>query len=100
MSEFSAFEQQMMVKDFTEQQKMMFLTQYNATKKDGGTVLVLSLFSLDRFLLGQVGLGILKLITFGGFGLWWLVDIFSTKSRTGDFNRARALEIAAMIKSN
>ncbi|MHB1346036.1 MAG: TM2 domain-containing protein [Candidatus Humimicrobiaceae bacterium] len=30
---------------------------------------------VDRFIMGHVGLGILKLITGGGFGVWWLVDV-------------------------
>ena len=30
---------------------------------------------VDRFIMGKVGTGILKLITFGGFGVWWLVDV-------------------------
>jgi len=30
---------------------------------------------VDRFMMGQVGLGIIKLITFGGFGFWWLIDV-------------------------
>lgn len=30
---------------------------------------------VDRFYLGKVGTGILKLITFGGFGVWALVDL-------------------------
>ena len=30
---------------------------------------------IDRFYLGYTGLGILKLITAGGFGIWWLIDL-------------------------
>jgi TM2 domain-containing membrane protein YozV len=30
---------------------------------------------VDRFIMGHVGLGILKLITFGGCGVWWLIDV-------------------------
>lgn len=28
----------------------------------------------DRIYKGEVGLGILKLLTLGAFGIWWLVD--------------------------
>ncbi|MFJ2619117.1 TM2 domain-containing protein [Glutamicibacter sp. NPDC087344] len=30
---------------------------------------------IDRFYLGKVGTGILKLVTFGGLGIWALIDI-------------------------
>jgi len=55
-------------------------------KKSFLTALILSILvgglGVDRFYLGYIGLGILKLLTFGGFFVWWLVDIIliATKS--------------------
>jgi hypothetical protein len=35
---------------------------------------VLGGLAVDRFYTGHIALGILKLVTGGGFGIWWLID--------------------------
>lgn len=37
--------------------------------------IMLGWFGVDRFCLGYVATGIIKLLTLGGFGVWWLVDM-------------------------
>ena len=45
------------------------------------------LFGCDRFLRGQVGLGILKIITFGGFGLWAFIDMIIALTKVGKYEK-------------
>ena len=36
---------------------------------------LLGVFGAHRFYVGKIGTGILELVTLGGLGIWWLVDL-------------------------
>jgi TM2 domain-containing membrane protein YozV len=60
------------------------------TFKDPTTSLIVSLvaggFGIDRFMIGDTGLGIGKLLTCGGLGIWTIVDWFMIMGATREKN--------------
>lgn len=44
--------------------------------------IVVGYLGVDRFYVGDIGLGVIKLITCGGLYVWWLVDIFTIMGKT------------------
>jgi len=56
------------------------------------TILIISFLGgylgLDRFYRGEVALGVIKLITFGGFGVWYLVDLAIAAYRFGEASQS------------
>jgi TM2 domain-containing membrane protein YozV len=58
--------------------------------KDPTISLIISILvgalGIDRFLIGDTGLGIAKLFTCGGLGIWALVDWFLIMGRTKEKN--------------
>ncbi len=37
---------------------------------------------LHRFYVGKTGSGILMVVTFGGLGIWWLIDLIKILSKS------------------
>ena len=58
--------------------------------KDPTTLLLVSIFlgslGIDRFMLGDTGMGILKLLTLGLCGILTIIDWFSVQKRTKELN--------------
>lgn len=79
-----------MVKERLEQLDDPMANMLLAQLKDPTISLVLSIllggYGIDRIYIGEVGLGILKLLTCGGLGVWWLIDLFLIMERTRENN--------------
>ena len=65
--------------------------------KDPMTILLVSIFvgslGIDRFMLGDTGMGILKLLTMGLCGVLTIVDWFTVQKRAKDVNFQNLLMI-------
>lgn len=69
--------------------------EVQTSEKDWTTLLILSILlgwlGVDRFYAGHIGLGVLKLLTLGGCGIWSLIDIIMVA--IGNFKDADGLPI-------
>ena len=67
-----------------------FILLQSAELKTPQNILIISILiggiGIDRFMIGDVGLGIGKLLTCGGFGIWTIVDWFLIQNATKDKN--------------
>jgi len=58
--------------------------------KDPTTILIVSLLAgtlgIDRFMIGDTGMGVGKLLTCGGFGIWAIIDLFMIQKATKEKN--------------
>jgi TM2 domain-containing membrane protein YozV len=74
----------------TKADESKYLMIQTVNLKDPTTMLIVSLFGghlgIDRFMIGDTGLGVAKLLTCGGIGIWTIVDFFLIMGRTREVN--------------
>jgi hypothetical protein len=91
-SAFPAFE------SLGEEQRTAFASRYDSAKRSMALMMALSiLFPVQLFFLGRVLLGILFLITGGGFGVWYVVEWFLTPGRVRAYNAGLASDILTSL---
>lgn len=94
-----------LMKNMDEDQASLFAQVYRARRKDAQMILILTLIGffgfagLHRFILGQVGLGILYILTLGLCFIGTIVDLVNYKSLAYEYNIKMAHETLAMISS-
>jgi len=85
--------------NLNEEQKVAFTARYNGGKRSMALMVALAiLFPIQLFFLGKVLLGILFVITAGGFGVWYVIEWFLTPGRVRDFNTKVANEVLSGLR--
>jgi TM2 domain-containing membrane protein YozV len=93
------------LKNMNDEQASLFAQVYRARRKDSQMVLVLTLLGffgfagLHRFILGQIGLGILYLFTLGLCFIGTIVDLVNHKSLAYEYNIKIAHETLALMSN-
>jgi len=53
-------------------------------------------YGVDRFLLGDTAMGVLKLLTCGGCGIWSIIDWFLVQDYTREYNYKKITDILSL----
>lgn len=93
----------MLKEDLQNMSDTELITLASTNFKDPTVSMVLSVLlgglGVDRFYIGNPGLGVLKLITGGGMGIWWIVDMCIIVDKTKEANRKELSETLALQKA-
>lgn len=89
---------------YTENELEQFVLLYKGKRKDPQTILIVTVLGLfvvagiQRFMLDQIGMGILYLFTAGLCWIGTIIDLVNYKSMTLEYNQRVAAETARMVK--
>lgn len=87
-------------KELSDEQGRWFLSEYRRRSRSVGWMMVLAiLFPIQLFFLRRVGLGVVFLLTGGGFAIWYLVEWFLTPGRVHAYNEAAAMSLIRHLQA-
>ena len=95
----------MLVTPMSDEQAQQFAMMYRSRRKDPQMILLLTLVGflgfagIQRFVLGQIGMGILFLLTLGFCYIGVIVDLVNYRKLASEYNQAQAYEVATLMRS-
>ena len=93
-----------LTKDFTEAQLMNFANIYRSRRRDPQIILLTTLLGfvavagVQRFLINQIGMGILYLFTGGLCLIGTIIDLINYQDLAMEYNMQQANEAAMLVK--
>jgi len=94
-----------LIKNMTDDEAAQFANVYRVRRKDPQIILLLTLVGflgvggVQRFIVDQIGMGILYLLTGGICMIGTIVDLVNYKSIAFEYNQKQAQQIAAIIRN-
>ncbi len=94
-----------LLKDAPDNVAQQFATVYNSRRKDPQTILLTTLLGfvvlagVQRFILGQIGMGLLYLFTAGLCLIGTIIDLVNYKKLAFEYNAKVAQECMVLVKS-
>lgn len=95
----------MIVGPMTDEQAQIFTSMYRARRKDPQMIMILTLIGffgfagINRFVLGQIGMGVLYFFTAGLCFIGIIIDLVNYRKVTSEYNQQQAYEVANLMRA-
>jgi len=96
---------QELIKDFDESRAQQFASVYSSRRKDPTTIMILTLLGflgiagIQRFILDQIGMGILYFLTAGLCLIGTIIDLVNYRKLAFEYNSRQAQQVASLVKN-
>ena len=94
---------QTLTSDMTDEQQQQFVSLYAGRRKEQQMMLIMTLIGflgvagLQRFMLGETGMGVLYLLTGGLCCIGTIIDLINIRDMTFRYNKNQAADVASMV---